>query len=247
MSISLVICRATTTLATSIVAIRTPELFVIAADTAGTFKGGAKSDMMRQVSKIFEKSGFLHASSGLNKDPMRGFDVEATVGSCLRPSQRFRAAVKCLESTLSRSLGEELMKLRREEPALFRYSIEGPSAGTAVLLASYEEGQPIAIAIRFLGQVTSDGKILIQTDRLACPGNCPNGTYTFFLGHRQAIDKHVAEHGTHLSMPPEESVRFMVQLEIDANTPGVAPPIDVARLDKAGVKWISRQGRDVTQ
>ena len=228
--------------ATTIVAIRTPDIFVIASDTEGTFKGGDKPATSRSVSKIYQKGGVLYAIGGLAKDAKRGFDPAESIAGSLQDSKPLLSAVTNLEAILSRSLKEELLKLRTEEPALFRDSIKGDNAGTTVLLACFEKNQPVAIGIRFLGAVETDGKPVIRTTRLVCPGDCPGGTYTFFIGHHKAIDKHVSEHGKHFAMSPEESVRFMVQLEIDAKTPGVGPPIDVVRLDKNGITRVSDKG-----
>jgi hypothetical protein len=238
-TVVLIISMSAPSLGTTIVAIRTPELFAIAADSAGTFKGGGNSDRERPVSKIFQSGGVLYAIGGLAKDSRRGFDPERVIADFLRASHQLQSAVTNLETILSESLREELSKLQKEEPDLFRDAIQGSINGTSVLMASFENGQPIAIGIHFVGAVNSDGKVVVRTHRLACPGDCLDGTYTFFLGHRKAIDKYVAEHDKRFSMWPEEAVRFIVQLEIDAKTPGVAPPIHVVRLNKDGIRWLS--------
>ncbi len=46
-----------------------------------------------------------------------------------------------------------------------------------------------------------------------------------------------------MSMSPEDGVRFFVQLEIDAGTPGVGLPIDVVRLDKNGIRWLNGKSK----
>lgn len=82
------------------------------------------------------------------------------------------------------------------------------------------------------------GKIVIQPTQLACPGDCPNGNLTFFLGQHKAIDKYIAEKGRQFAMSPEEAVKFMVQLEIGAKTPSVGPPIEVVGVDRNGIRWL---------
>ena len=84
-----------------------------------------------------------------------------------------------------------------------------------------------------LAAAVTDGILTIETTRLRCPGDSPTGTYTFFMGHREAIDKYAAEHGGQFDMSPEHAV----QLEINAKAPGVGPPIDVVRMDVHGVHW----------
>lgn len=229
--------------ATTIVAIRTSDTFVMASDSEGTFKGDDKPVASRPVSKIYHKVGVVYAVGGLAKDAKRGFDPAEAVAVSLEDSEPLLSAVTKLEAMVARSLKEELLKLQIEEPALFRDSIEGDNAGTTILFARFEKDQPVAIGIRFFGTAEPDGNLVVRTTRLTCPGDCPNGTYTFFIGHHKTIDKYVSEHGKHFAMPPEEAVRFMVQLEIDAKTPGVGPPIDTVRLDKNGVTWVSDRGQ----
>jgi len=224
---------------TTILAVRTAELFTIAADGKGTFRAGGKLTSRRSVRKIFQQGGVLYAISGLTKDPSRGFDPAATIAAHLVVPQDLRKTANDVELLLSNAIEAELAKLRVEEPALFKEAVEGEDRGTSILLARWENGEPAAIGIHFVAELDVQGKLTIQTRRLACPGDCPNGTFTWFLGHRKAIDKYVAEQGKHLQMSPEDGVRFFVQLEIDAGTPGVGPPIDVVRLDRHGITWLS--------
>jgi hypothetical protein len=142
----------------------------------------------------------------------------------LRDSGDLRLAAIDLENKFAKPLQDLLARLQNEDFALFQAMIRKISAGepeiTSVLLASFQSGEPIAIAISFSGSVVA-GKIVLHPKRLACPGMCPSGKYTFFLGKYEAIVNYVAEEGKHFSMSPENAVRFMVQLEIDAKTPGV--------------------------
>jgi hypothetical protein len=230
-------------LPTTIVAIRTPETLAIAADTAGTFKGGGKPNNERPVSKIFQNGSTLFAVAGLSKDSSRGYDPAKIIDDCLKNSQSVKSAVTNVERILSKALSEMLSRLQIDEPTLFRDATEGDTAGTTILLAAFENGQPVAIGVRFVGKLDGAGKIIIVITRFACPGDCPDGEYTFFLGQRKAIERYVAKHGKDFAMSPEEGARFMVQLEIDAKTPGVGPPIDIVRLNKNGIRWISEQAR----
>ena len=234
--VALIIVKHSSCLATTIVAIRTPEVFAIAADGGGTFKGGGNPPTQQSVSKIFQEGGVLYAICGLAKDDRRGFHPAEIIAVLAQKTPSFPYLLTNLEAALSKSLKEELARLRIEDPLLFQDSIEGDNAGTAVLLAWFEKGEPVAVAIRFVGTVDPDGQLRIRTTRLACPGDCPGETYTFFLGHRKAIDKYVAEHGKDFAMSPEEAVSFLVNIEIDAKTPGVGPPVDAARLNKKGTK-----------
>ena len=74
---------------------------------------------------------------------------------------------------------------------------------------------------------------------LRCPGDCPNGVYSFFLGERSAIDRYVVDHGRALRMSPEDGAQFLVKLEIDAGAPGVGGPVDAVRVSSSGAEWLS--------
>ncbi len=221
---------------TTIVAMRTPDFFVIAADSLSTFKGGKKPQSSGLMCKILQKGSVVFATAGLVKDPQRGFDSNAIVSKSLQASSPLSTNIKMVEASLSQSFQRELERLRYEEPSLFK-----KSRSVTVLLARYEKNQPIASGIQFLGEPGAKGTVLVKTKTLSCPGDCPRGQYIFYLGETSIVKKFMHESGHNLQMSPEEAVRFMVQLEIDAGTPGVGPPIDVLRLDKNGIKWLSRK------
>lgn len=221
-------------LATTIIAIRTPEVFTIAADSAGTFISSSKPLKQELVCKIYQKGGVLYAIAGLTKDAKRGYDPAEIIASSLHDTQPLLSSVNKIETIMRKAVKNELTKLRTEDPKLFIDELKE----TTIIISCFENDQPVAIGIQFLGTIDGQGKILIRTKRLSCPGNCPKGTYTFFLGKTKAIENYVAIHGSNFTMSPEESVMFMVQLEINAKTPGVGPPIDVVRLNKNGITWL---------
>jgi hypothetical protein len=228
-------------LATTIFAIRTSSVFVIAADSEQTGEGGGKPDTRRSGRKIFAKGHVLYALGGLVKDPNRGYDPENTIAASLEETQSFQSAAEKVE-TIFNAFKEELLRLQTEEPILFRKEIERDDGGTSVLLASFEKEEALAVAIGFRGKLGSDGKLLVERSRLACPGDCPNGVMVFYVGSHKASQRYLAENGMP-TLPLEEAVRFMVQLEIDAKTPGVGPPIVVVRLDRNGIHWLPSADR----
>ncbi len=185
------VCRGTT-----IVAVRTPEVFAMATDSKGTFEGGGRAATSRPVSKIFQKDGILYAISGLTKDTKRGFDPVASIDDSVSDLEPLQNIANKLEQVLSKALEGELTVLRAEEPELFRQEIAADgNHGTSILLACWENEGPLSIGIHFHGVLNEDGKLAIRTTRLACPGDCPSGIFTFFLGHHTAIDKYVAQRG----------------------------------------------------
>jgi hypothetical protein len=219
---------------TSIIAIRTPTVFAIAADGKGIFKGGSESATARRVSKIFETAGVVYAIGGLAKSP-HGFDPAAIIAASVSSRRSLADTANEVERDISTALKDELIKLRTKEPAFYRNQLVGKNRGTNILLARWESNEPVAIAIRFVAELDKAGNLMIQTQRLCCPGrDCPNGSFTFYLGHHEAVDKYLSE-TPNFAMKPEEAVRFFVQLVIDTGAPDVGPPIDVVRLDSDGI------------
>src|SRR5258708_835928 len=108
---------------TSIVAIRTPTLFAMAADGKGTFKGAGKSATNRRVLKIFETAGNVYAISGLTRDVPRGFDPAAIISASVSSSRALTETANEVEQHISTALKDELIKLQTEEPALYEHAV----------------------------------------------------------------------------------------------------------------------------
>jgi hypothetical protein len=194
------------------------------------------------VSKIYHAGGVLYAIGALTKDAGRGYSPADIVAALVQKSPSFPELLANLKTVLSRSLQDELTRLRAEEPLSFQDAIK---AGTTVLLGCFENGEPVAIVIGFRGIVGPDGQLRITTTQLACPGDCPiDKPYIFWVGSHNAIARYLARHGKDFSaMLPEAGAKFLVKIEIDAKTPGVGPPVDVAQVSKNGVEWLSRKGQ----
>jgi len=233
---------ATPSHSTTIVAIRTPDLVVIAGDSAGTFRGDGP-ERTRSVCKVFSVEGAGFAISGLSKDLHRGFDAETIVAKALWQRESIRGAIIEVQNKLSGTLTAELERLKKEEPTVYGKSLqEVGGCVTSVLIAAFEGHEPVASAIAFKGQEDSSGRIGLSTIYLNCPGDdCPGGVLTFFLGERGAIDRYTAKHGKNFHMIPEEGAPFLVGLEIAAGTSGVGSPIDVLKITKEGLFWITRK------
>jgi hypothetical protein len=127
-------------------------------------------------------------------------------------------------------------------PYLFQRSIEGPGGFVlSVVFIGLDSGQPVAAGFGFHVTTTSSEAFSIEPQRFTCPGDCPRGVYTFFLGQRDAIDRYTAEQGKNLALSPEDAAKFLVELEIRAGSPGVGAPVDVLRIDKSGPSWMARK------
>lgn len=224
---------------TTIVAIRTPVEIAIAADSMGIFLGKGP-ESTKPVCKIFTVVDAAFAVSGLTKNPARGFDAETLVARVLARRRSILEAVDQIEAELRTGIGHELGQQKQHEPDLFAKSIGGEGGYvTSVLIATLEGDTLVAVGIGFKAATSTSGAITVSPSRLACPGDCPSGVFTFYLGERRPIDRYIREHGHGFAMSPAAASPFFVRLVIEAGLPGVGPPIDVLVISKQGISWPS--------
>jgi hypothetical protein len=221
-------------LATAIVAIRTPDVVVLAADSRGTFAGGMETT--RQVCKIHRVGELFFAVAGLSEDPGRGFSAVSIVSGVLRSSDGVMRAARVAAEEMADPLRRELTKLAGEDKALLERSL---ATLPSVIVVGVDGGVPAAAGFHFEVPGGGSWPAELSLRTLNCPGDCPNGVYTFFLGQRSAIDRYVADRGRAFGMSPEDGAKFLVNLEIQAGSPGVGGPVDVVRVSSKRAEWIS--------
>ncbi len=227
--------------ATTIVAIRTPEKVVIAADSLGTARGN-RIESNQLTCKVFSVNDRGFAVSGLTKAQPGDFDAAKEVADILAQRSSLGEAVNDIAERITSMLESHLRQMKRTNPSLYAKSLEGEGGNiTSILLAAHEGGSPVIAALAFRGTEGSGGAIRISADRLACPGDCPDGTMFIILGERRPIDRYISEKGKDRLLPPESGAPFLVQLVIDAGSMRVGPPVDVLLIDRHGVSWPARK------
>jgi proteasome subunit B (beta)-like protein len=232
--VGLVLVASVPVLATTMVAIRTPDTVVLAADSRGTFAGGRETT--RNVCKIYRVSDRFFAVAGLSEDPGRGFSAVTIVSRAIQGSDGVMNAVINAAEAMKDPLKIELTRLAAEDKGLLERSLgKLPS----VVVIGAEKGLPAAAGFHFEIQGNNRWPAELNLRTLRCPGDCQNGVYTFFLGERSAIDRYVADYGRALAMSPEDGAQFLVKLEIEAGTPGVGGPVDAVRVSSSGAEWLS--------
>jgi hypothetical protein len=225
--------------ATTIVVIRTPVDVSIAADSVGTF--GPET---RTVCKIHRAQGVFLAIAGIDNDAITKFSVAKVVFESIRFSKTFAGRMSAATSAIESALRFEAAALKDSRPGNFASLIDPEAEGLQIVLFGMENGVPIAIEQSFRIGESSTGVITVTATKSArCPGkDCPTGTYVFALGKHEAIDKFLA--AAHPGPQPgtaTDAARRFVQLEIDARTKGVGPPIDLLRLSASGLDLIAHK------
>ncbi len=125
---------------TTIVAIQNSQMVVIAADGMGTFVGGGKQKSQSEVKKLFEYKDNLFGVSGLVKHHGGDFDVAKIVEASIQDGQTVPSTINKLETNISEALKKFLLKIKTNEPDVFKNETEGDKKGTCVILAHWENG-----------------------------------------------------------------------------------------------------------
>ena len=238
----LVSLRAGECSATSIVAIRSRDSVVIAADSMLTIRNSTGADAVRTACKIFRSGEIFYAFSGFFRDPARGFDVVSIVAKALPEDAQFGAATEKAAIEVVAGMRDDIRKIRVESPGLYKKYFE---AGTGVLLqllfAASEDGVPemTVYDIRKAASFPINGEL--RYDRKSCPGDCgAQGQMAYFLTDTRPIEDYLKKEKM-ASRSPEETAGFLVQLVLDAHTPDTGPPVDVLRIDGNGASWVVRK------
>lgn len=228
--------------ATSIVCLRSPDSIVIAADSMLTVRNGNSTSARATECKILGFGRVFFSLSGFYKDPARGYDVVQTVDNAIEAQASFRDTAASVSRAVAESLQAELVRLRSEAPAAFNEMKSRGGSLLNLLLTGFENGTPQVVLLKFRQESAASEAVALSVERSACPGDC-NAQHikAFYLTDTRAIDAYLKKGPAVDWSAPEKAAPFLVQLVIEAGTPGVAPPIDVLRIDRSGASWIERK------
>ena len=223
--------------ATIIVAYRTDAHFVIAADGLATNEVRWATSQLR-VCKVYEQAGAIFAMAG-TLSPV--FDPRQVVREALTGRTSILGAADVLAARLPEFYRSWLGQLRPHELDRIR---NGDAAKVALIsslvLGAWESGGPSAAAVDFFVPPGSSAVVRARVGWSCGPAACAHRAA--FLGTFPAVGRRMNEFQP--ALPPEatrataaESAAALVQLEIDARTPTVGPPISVAQVSADGVSW----------
>ncbi len=223
---------------TSIIVVRTPDVVYLGADSKTITGGQPVTD--RKTCKIHQADELFFAVAGFAGDQRRGFNVPEIVARAAKNGFTIREMVRRSEEAIVEQLTGELVRLKNEAPETYEKVVKG-SGGTALALAfaGYEDGATLVIISQFATRNENPHSVFIKRD--SCPGNCPFGVKTFFLGSYQAIARYIAGKTGEGDMEPIEAIRYLIELEMKENPQGVGGPVDILQIDRQGPKWIQKK------
>jgi hypothetical protein len=225
--------------ATTIVAIRTPAGVTFAADSAGTFRGHGSPESIRPVCKIYQDGQAFFAVAGLVHDPPTNFSVPKIVVRSTQGAKSIQERGTRFGAQIQRDIASEIQRLKASDPAGYKKLTTEPGAVT-VIFGGVEKGIPVVNGVSIDLSLARDGTIQTTLKHDNCPGNCPNGVRMFYAGQTEHIER-ALHSGAVPSVRPPDIARFLVQLEIDARSPGVGGPIDILDISSGGPRWAQRK------
>jgi len=223
---------------TSIIVVRTPSVVYLGADSKMIMEGQPLTD--RKVCKIYRADELFFAVAGFAGDRSRGFNVPEIVARAVMNGSTNREMVKQSEEAIVEQLTVELVRLQEEDSAAYQRVVKTEDGMIlALAFAGYEEGATFVIISQFGARDDHPPSVSVKRD--SCPGNCPFGVKTFFLGSYKAIARYISGKTGEGEMEPIEAIRYLIGLEIKNNPQKVDGPVDILRIDKQGPKWIQKK------
>ena len=226
-------------LATTVVGIRVPGGFIIAADSKVTYRG-PESRGPAILCKIYQSGPLYFAIAGMAFDRNRGFFPEKIVADNFSATDSLVRNMERIERAISDSLKVEMKRLKTEDPSAFAYNQRPGVDVLSIIAGEMVVGLPQMSGRGFMyADETTSVSITHAPD---CPGeDCPNGIRFFFAGHSDAAINTLNEfsHDGGTVRTPVADARKMVEAEIQASPEDVGPPITILQVDKNGPTWIS--------
>ena len=156
--------------ATTIIAVRTAEFAIIAADSKATYLGQMG---LPTVCKIYNDGQLYFAVAGLDHDARRNFYVKNIVAQSFSPAVNFDDQVARIETAVSQSLLTELDHMQREDPGAYAFAMHSSREVVSIVLAEYRDSVPYLAARGF--ESIANPVRAIKIDRVTCPGDCSDG------------------------------------------------------------------------
>ncbi len=227
--------------ATTIVVARTPNEIVIGADSKVTDAYG--NDLNKRACKIRQAGDLFIAIEGLELDRQTGFSVPDIASKALASKASASASdkVSVLMGYLVSGLLTELSHLKAHEPQTYFKKIEGGQLFLRIIVAGFENGQPLLFVRSFRALQYNPGQIGVAVIPDDCFDDCKGVVVTRFLGESDAIEGLPEETPDFWKAGLSDGVRRLVETEIAARSEYVGAPIDIVRISAKGAQWVQKK------
>ncbi|HXB55389.1 MAG TPA: hypothetical protein VN461_11435 [Vicinamibacteria bacterium] len=221
-------------LGTAIVAIRTEDLLVVAADSKTTRLDAP--DVSTNTCKIQEAAGVFFAVAGLRRSTDGDFDVPSLAARACRASGNLDDKVASFEEAMQGPLKAALVQIRDTAPDYYRGRERRHAAFVEVAFFANEAGKPRFLVRDFKARESEQKGLSIEVGgaELPSPGYALMGEareMRNFLEANPIVDR----------MNPIEGARAVLDRAATAHPETVGLPIDIVQLDGRAVRWVDRK------
>src|SRR5262245_3908725 len=175
--------------ATAIVAARSPTLILIGADSKA-IRGGDMSNTM-SICKIEQIGQFYYAAAGLTHNPFISYTLSTIVEEAFREGKTLTDKINRFEQLVQIPLSRALEYVKRDNPKFFKEAFDhGDKVALGVVFAGVVDGELSLWALEFAFEHSypmASALKISPPHRSSCPGDCPTGYYTVFVGTKQAM------------------------------------------------------------
>lgn len=214
-----------------------PGVVVAAADSKEVVSsylqdGGMVTDS-REICKLRRASSSVALAAGF----VRANDFYAL--DAIRDLSRVGESLDELTASVIRELpaklGPELEAMRRTGDEALRRTMEEQDA-LEVAIIGMRDGVAGVSVIAFKAHADEAGHVTISSREQRCPGDCPAGTASFFLGAHEAIEKAIAQDSSVTANATLSAAAYLNNLEYASRPDIIGGPQTLLRADSQGVR-----------
>ena len=191
------------------------------------------------VCKIIRKPSFVFAHAGI---------------SGLRSDKEGLKNINIIEFALNHSTGNSLQKIMNnfnknftyiftrlimKTKAYSNYSVRDTISNfiTSVIFANYESRQANVFCFDYIPIIVKNDSVEIKINYNSRTGRIGGGFHSALSGERDIIEPIINKYSTS-NIP--EAINLLINKEIKAVPQIVGLPINIIRIDKAGIHWIQK-------
>ena len=217
-------------LATTLVALWTPDRVVLGADSLVVLNQGLPA---ASGCKIAQEGSTFFALSGLVEDQAAGLSVRTAASDAAKQGGEMPATIGRFVTDVTPKLAKALDLLKRESSMDYEYLKSGRPVLQAIF-AGLQNGSPVMATVGF--NLDLQGGLRQQTN-VVTAGN----PRLIYAGQQGRIREYLKAHRNWYTASNDGFIKDLVQLEVDVNSGLVGGPVDLLVLDAKGPRWLAKK------
>lgn len=213
---------------TAIVAVRTPNEIVIAADGRATHIDGRPPETACKIVRV----GKVYFATTAFEWRAYAVDPYANARKASLPKRKISDIADSFAELEKAELTRALPEMKRNSPDAYQFVHGHP---LEAMFVGMEGGSPVWAGIVFWDTETF-GATSVASSKFSCPGQCTDGSF-LFMGARTAVGKARERNPRLLTGDPEKVAGSLIEIEINGEPDYAGGPVSLLRLDKEGAHW----------